>query len=47
MVRAAQVDEEEGWRISDAARDVVFSSGDAMEGPIAFAEKRSPNWKGA
>jgi hypothetical protein len=25
---------------------VVFSSADAMEGPVAFAEKRAPNWQG-
>jgi len=46
ILQAAQVGEEEGWRLSDAARQVVFVSEDAMEGPVAFAEKREPNWKG-
>ncbi len=44
--QAGEVPEEEGWKINDAAVGVVFSSADAMEGPIAFAEKRRPNWQG-
>lgn len=44
--RSAQVSEDEGFQISDASVSIVFSSADAMEGPIAFAEKRKPNWQG-
>jgi enoyl-CoA hydratase len=46
MKRAAEVPESEGWAINTEAVGVVFSSADAMEGPIAFAEKRAPNWQG-
>ncbi|HUI01930.1 MAG TPA: crotonase/enoyl-CoA hydratase family protein [Acidimicrobiales bacterium] len=46
MVRAAAVSEEEGWKLNAEAVGVVFSSADAMEGPVAFAEKRKPNWQG-
>ncbi len=46
MKRAAEVPESDGWRINAEAVEVVFSSADAMEGPIAFAEKRAPNWQG-
>ena len=44
--RAAELTEAEGWAINDEAVGVVFASADAMEGPIAFAEKRTPNWQG-
>jgi enoyl-CoA hydratase/carnithine racemase len=46
MLRAVHADEETGWRLTDEAVGVVFSSADAMEGPVAFAEKRRPNWQG-
>jgi len=46
MKRAAEVPESEGWAINSEAVGIVFSSADAMEGPVAFAEKRAPNWQG-
>jgi enoyl-CoA hydratase len=44
--RSADVPESEGWKISKEAAGVVFSSADAREGPLAFAEKRAPRWQG-
>jgi enoyl-CoA hydratase len=46
MRHSADLSEAEGWKLNDASVGVVFSSADAMEGPIAFAEKRAPNWQG-
>jgi enoyl-CoA hydratase len=46
MIRSLGADDATGWRLTDEAVGVVFSSPDAMEGPVAFAEKRRPNWQG-
>ena len=46
MQRAGEVPEAEGWKINQDAVGVVFSSADAKEGPVAFAEKREPHWSG-
>jgi len=37
---------EDPWAANDEALGVVFGSNDALEGPIAFAEKREPRWSG-
>ena len=35
----------EAYKIESAISAEVFSSEDATEGPKAFAEKRTPEWK--
>ena len=39
-------DEEELWNASNAAFAKVAQSEDFAEGPLAFIEKRAPQWKG-
>jgi enoyl-CoA hydratase len=46
MKEAGELPDAEGWAINNAAMPEVFGSADAMEGPIAFAEKRDPVWSG-
>ncbi len=38
--------EAEAWPVNDAAFAAIGASADALEGAIAFAEKRAPNWTG-
>ncbi len=46
MVKAADQSEAESWAVNNAAFAEIGASSDAMEGAIAFAEKRTPNWQG-
>ena len=41
----AITDEKARWARSNREMKVVFRSQDAMEGPLAFAQKRAPVWK--
>jgi enoyl-CoA hydratase len=44
VLRGLAVDMKEADRIESAISSEVFSSEDAVEGPLAFAEKRAPQW---
>jgi len=45
VLRGLATDMKEAYRIESEISGEVFSSEDAKEGPLAFAEKRAPSWK--
>lgn len=47
LLRAAvEVGEADLWSRQESALAAIRASQDAREGPLAFAEKRTPNWQG-
>ncbi len=46
MRLAAEMSEEDAWKVNDDAFGTIGRSADAIEGAVAFAEKRPANWQG-
>jgi enoyl-CoA hydratase len=46
MRRSVELSEADAWTANDEAFAMIGRSADAMEGAVAFAEKREPNWQG-
>ena len=46
MIEAMDITESDAWALNDEAFGAIAASSDALEGAIAFAERRSPQWQG-
>ncbi|MBW4078813.1 MAG: enoyl-CoA hydratase, partial [Acidobacteria bacterium] len=44
--QATELNEEDSWAVNDDAFGVIGRSADALEGAVAFAEKREAKWQG-
>jgi enoyl-CoA hydratase/carnithine racemase len=46
MYRSLEMKEAEAWELNNEQFFAIGRSADALEGAVAFAEKRAPNWQG-